>query len=99
MEYLNCSSPNLTDSFHFSVYLHSLQSQVYRSQPDLVSAVYDTTASTLAVDYSYGQYPNQTDASQNYSQYHYPSDYPTESTWIAPEQRKNTIFVRLPCSH
>ncbi|KAM6975820.1 protein transport protein Sec16A isoform 2-T2 [Tautogolabrus adspersus] len=64
----------------------SQQSQVYRSQPDLVSAVYDTTASTLAADYSYGQYPNQTDASQNYSQYLYPSEYPTESTWIAPEQ-------------
>ncbi|XP_035804927.2 protein transport protein Sec16A isoform X3 [Amphiprion ocellaris] len=64
----------------------SQQSQVYRSQPDLVSAVYDTTSSTLAVDYSYGQYPNQTDASQNYSQYLYPSEYPAESTWIAPEQ-------------
>ncbi|XP_020508998.1 protein transport protein Sec16A isoform X4 [Labrus bergylta] len=64
----------------------SQQSQVYRSQPDLVSAVYDTTASTLAADYSYVQYPNQTDASQNYSQYLYPSEYPTESTWIAPEQ-------------
>nr|XP_046230540.1 protein transport protein Sec16A isoform X4 [Scatophagus argus] len=60
----------------------SQQSQVYRSQPDLVSAVYDTTSSTLAVDYSYVQYPNQTDASQNYSQYLYPS----ESTWNAPEQ-------------
>uniref|UniRef100_A0AAQ5YC68 Protein transport protein sec16 n=1 Tax=Amphiprion ocellaris TaxID=80972 RepID=A0AAQ5YC68_AMPOC len=43
-----------------------------------VSAVYDTTSSTLAVDYSYGQYPNQTDASQNYSQYLYPSEYPAE---------------------
>ncbi|XP_074545957.1 protein transport protein Sec16A isoform X3 [Halichoeres trimaculatus] len=64
----------------------SQQSQVYRSQPDLVSAVYDATSSTLAVDYSYGQYPNQTDATQNYSQYLYPSEYPTESTWIAPEQ-------------
>ncbi|XP_008281003.1 protein transport protein Sec16A isoform X2 [Stegastes partitus] len=64
----------------------SQQSQVYRSQPDLVSAVYDNTSSTLAVDYSYGQYPNQTDASQNYSQYLYPSEYPAESTWIAPEQ-------------
>ncbi|XP_022054257.2 LOW QUALITY PROTEIN: protein transport protein Sec16A [Acanthochromis polyacanthus] len=65
----------------------SQQSQVYRSQPDLVSAVYDTTSSTLAVDYSYVQYPNQTDASQNYSsQYLYPSEYPTETTWIAPEQ-------------
>lgn len=66
------------------VFLPTLQSQVYRSQPDLVSAVYDTTASTLAVDY-YGQYPNQTDASQNY--YLYPPDYTADSTWIAPEQR------------
>ncbi|XP_007571579.1 protein transport protein Sec16A isoform X4 [Poecilia formosa] len=64
----------------------SQQSQVYRSQPDLVSAVYDTTQSTLPVDYSYGQYPNQTDATQNYSQYMYPSEYTTDSTWIAPEQ-------------
>ncbi|XP_042074687.1 protein transport protein Sec16A isoform X3 [Haplochromis burtoni] len=63
----------------------SQQSQVYRSQPDLVSAAYDNTSSTLAVDYSYGQYPDQTDASHNYSQY-YPSGYTTESTWIAPEQ-------------
>ncbi|XP_077593127.1 protein transport protein Sec16A [Stigmatopora nigra] len=64
----------------------SQQSQVYRSQPDLVSAVYDATSSTLAVDYSYGQYPNQTDASQNYGQYIYPSEYTADSTWIAPEQ-------------
>ncbi|XP_040013907.1 protein transport protein Sec16A isoform X4 [Xiphias gladius] len=64
----------------------SQQSQVYRSQPDLVSAVYDTTASTLAVDYSYGQYPNPADASQNYSQYLYPSEYTADSTWITPEQ-------------
>ncbi|XP_034459126.1 protein transport protein Sec16A isoform X1 [Hippoglossus hippoglossus] len=64
----------------------SQQSQVYRSQPDLVSAVYDTTASTLAVDYSYAQYPNQTDATQNYSQYLYPSEYTADSTWISPEQ-------------
>uniref|UniRef100_A0A671XJ51 Protein transport protein sec16 n=1 Tax=Sparus aurata TaxID=8175 RepID=A0A671XJ51_SPAAU len=45
----------------------SQQSQVYRSQPDLVSAVYDNTSSTLAVDYSYGQYPNPADASHNYT--------------------------------
>ncbi|XP_068608717.1 protein transport protein Sec16A [Brachionichthys hirsutus] len=64
----------------------SQQSQVYRSQPDLVSAVYDATSSTLAADYSYGQYPNQPDASQNYGQYLYPSEYTAESTWIAPEQ-------------
>ncbi|XP_040929109.1 protein transport protein Sec16A isoform X2 [Betta splendens] len=63
----------------------SQQSQVYRSQPDLVSA-YDNTASTLAVDYSYGQYPNTTDAMQNYSQYLYPSEYPTESTRVVPDQ-------------
>ncbi|KAG7241191.1 hypothetical protein INR49_025934 [Caranx melampygus] len=65
----------------------SQQSQAYRSQPDLVSAVYDTTSSTLAVDYSYSsQYPNPGDATQNYSQYMYPSEYPADSTWIAPEQ-------------
>ncbi|XP_029371651.1 protein transport protein Sec16A isoform X2 [Echeneis naucrates] len=64
----------------------SQQSQAYRSQPDLVSADYDTTASTLAVDYSYGQYPNTADVSQNYSQYIYPSEYTADSTWIAPEQ-------------
>uniref|UniRef100_A0A665W551 Protein transport protein sec16 n=1 Tax=Echeneis naucrates TaxID=173247 RepID=A0A665W551_ECHNA len=66
----------------------SQQSQAYRSQPDLVSADYDTTASTLAVDYSYGQYPNTADVSQNYSQYIYPSEYTADSTWIAPEQRR-----------
>uniref|UniRef100_A0A4W6C0X1 Protein transport protein sec16 n=1 Tax=Lates calcarifer TaxID=8187 RepID=A0A4W6C0X1_LATCA len=53
----------------------SQQSQVYRSQPDLVSAVYDTTVSTQPVDYSY-----------NYSRYLYPSEYTADSTWIAPEQ-------------
>uniref|UniRef100_A0A8C6KU64 Protein transport protein sec16 n=1 Tax=Nothobranchius furzeri TaxID=105023 RepID=A0A8C6KU64_NOTFU len=64
----------------------SQQSQVYRSQPDLVSAVYDTTQSTMPVDYSYGQYPNQVDASQNYSQYTYPPEYSVDNTWVAPEQ-------------
>lgn len=74
----------------FSVCLPTLQSQVYRSQPDL-TAVYDNTSSTLAVDYSYGQYPNPADASHNYSQY----PYPTESTWIAPEQRNCSIQLNL----
>ncbi|KAK9532562.1 hypothetical protein VZT92_009940 [Zoarces viviparus] len=64
----------------------SQQSQVYRSQPDLVSAAYDATSSTLAVDYSYGQYPDQPDATQNYGQYLYPSEYTADSTWISPEQ-------------
>uniref|UniRef100_A0A3Q2T060 Protein transport protein sec16 n=1 Tax=Fundulus heteroclitus TaxID=8078 RepID=A0A3Q2T060_FUNHE len=63
----------------------SQQSQVYRSQPDL-SAVYDATQSTLPVDYSYAQYPNQADASQTYSQYMYPSEYTADSTCFAPEQ-------------
>ncbi|XP_037401728.1 protein transport protein Sec16A isoform X2 [Pygocentrus nattereri] len=58
----------------------SQQSQVYRSQPDLVAASYDATATTLPVDYSYGQFPDQTDA-QGYSQYN-----AAESTWTAPEQ-------------
>uniref|UniRef100_A0A8B9HMW4 Protein transport protein sec16 n=1 Tax=Astyanax mexicanus TaxID=7994 RepID=A0A8B9HMW4_ASTMX len=57
-----------------------LNVQVYRSQPDLVAASYDATASTLPVDYSYGQYPGPTDT-QNYSQYN-----ATDTTWTAPEQ-------------
>lgn len=80
-----------------SVCLPTLQSQVYRSQPDLVSAVYDATSSTLAVDYSYGQYPNQNDVSQNY--YAYPSEYTADSTWIAPEQRKLNMFLHLAASN
>ncbi|MEQ2277367.1 hypothetical protein XENORESO_001534, partial [Xenotaenia resolanae] len=89
-------SEQSTHSVHSSTSHHSRrssfssrsqQSQVYRSQPDLVSAVYDTTQSTLPVDCSYGQYPNQADASQNYNQYPmYPSEYTSDSTWIAPEQ-------------
>ncbi|XP_066501551.1 protein transport protein Sec16A isoform X2 [Hoplias malabaricus] len=57
----------------------SQQSQVYQSQPDLVAS-YDLTASTLPVDYSYAQYPDQTDT-QNNSIYNI-----TENTWTAPEQ-------------
>lgn len=60
----------------------SLQSQVYRSQTDLVAAGYDATATTLPVDYSYGQFPKQTDT-LDYSQYD-----ATNSTWTAPEQGK-----------
>uniref|UniRef100_A0AAY4A4P3 Protein transport protein Sec16A n=1 Tax=Denticeps clupeoides TaxID=299321 RepID=A0AAY4A4P3_9TELE len=37
----------------------SQQSQVYRSQPDLVAAAYDPTASTMPLDYTYRQYPEQ----------------------------------------
>uniref|UniRef100_A0AAY5EL75 Protein transport protein sec16 n=1 Tax=Electrophorus electricus TaxID=8005 RepID=A0AAY5EL75_ELEEL len=55
----------------------SQQSQVYRSQPDLVAAGYD---STVPVDYSYGQYPDQSNT-HNYSQYN-----ATDTTWTAPEQ-------------
>ncbi|XP_072518719.1 protein transport protein Sec16A isoform X2 [Salminus brasiliensis] len=58
----------------------SQQSQVYRSQPDLVAASYEATATTLPVDYSYGQFPDQTDT-QTYNQYN-----ATETTWTAPEQ-------------
>ena len=62
------------------------QSQVYRSQPDLTA--YDTTAPIRGDPYR--QYAEQTDNSQNYTQYTYPADYSTtESTWIAPEQRKD----------
>lgn len=70
----------------------TVQSQVYTSQPDLVSAAaYDPTVSTLPADYSYMQYPDQTDATQNYSQYAYPSEYTADSTWVTPEQREDTI--------
>ncbi|CAL8318261.1 unnamed protein product [Lota lota] len=69
-------------SRHSASSVRSQQSQVYRSQPDLVSAVYDTT-STIRND-PYGQYQDQTDASQ--TQYTYSADYNTESTWITPEQ-------------
>ncbi|KAI4904672.1 hypothetical protein NFI96_015770, partial [Prochilodus magdalenae] len=73
-------SVHSTHSRRSSFSSRSQQSQVYRSQPDLVAAGYDATATTLPVDYSYGQFPDQTDA-QNYSQYN-----PTETTWTAPEQ-------------
>uniref|UniRef100_A0A4W5PZX0 Protein transport protein sec16 n=1 Tax=Hucho hucho TaxID=62062 RepID=A0A4W5PZX0_9TELE len=57
----------------------SQQSEVYRSQPDL-TAVYDPTVSTLPVDYSYGQYPEQTDPGQSFSQYPYTSAPPRPVT-------------------
>ncbi|XDV38236.1 hypothetical protein PO909_007686 [Leuciscus waleckii] len=60
----------------------SQQSQVYRSQPDLVSAAYDTTGTTLPVDYTYSQYPNPSDTA-NYSQIPYNS---ADNTWTATEQ-------------
>uniref|UniRef100_A0A674E1I3 Protein transport protein sec16 n=1 Tax=Salmo trutta TaxID=8032 RepID=A0A674E1I3_SALTR len=64
----------------------SQQSEVYRSQPDL-TAVYDPTVSTLPVDYSYGQYPEQTDPGQSFSQYPYTSGYQADdSTWVVAEQ-------------
>ncbi|XP_030622990.1 protein transport protein Sec16A isoform X2 [Chanos chanos] len=60
----------------------SQQSQVYRSQTDLVTAGYDTTGTTLPVDYSYSQYPQAQDT-HNYSQLPYPS---ADTTWTSPEQ-------------
>uniref|UniRef100_A0A8C7KYK4 Protein transport protein sec16 n=1 Tax=Oncorhynchus kisutch TaxID=8019 RepID=A0A8C7KYK4_ONCKI len=57
----------------------SQQSEVYRSQPDL-TAVYDPTVSTLPVDYSYGQYPEQMDPGQSFSQYPYTSAPPRPVT-------------------
>ncbi|XP_071207684.1 protein transport protein Sec16A isoform X4 [Salvelinus alpinus] len=64
----------------------SQQSEVYRSQPDL-TAVYDPAVSTLPVDYSYGQYPEQTDPGQSFSQYPYTSGYQADdSTWVVAEQ-------------
>ncbi|XP_078811625.1 protein transport protein Sec16A isoform X4 [Oryzias latipes] len=59
----------------------SQQSQIYRSQPDLTVDVCDNTS--MAVNYSYAQYPDQTDATQKYL---YSSDYTTDGSWIAPKQ-------------
>lgn len=70
-----------------------LQSQVYRSQTDLVSAAYDTTGTTLPADYTYSQYPNPSDTA-NYSQIPYNS---ADNTWTAPEQRK--YYTQTQSSH
>lgn len=43
---------------------------------------------SMAVNYSYAQYPDQTDATQKYL---YSSDYTTDGSWIAPKQRKYMI--------
>uniref|UniRef100_A0A8C1TYJ9 Protein transport protein sec16 n=1 Tax=Cyprinus carpio TaxID=7962 RepID=A0A8C1TYJ9_CYPCA len=59
----------------------SQQSQVYRSQPDLVNAAYDATGMTFPADYTYSQYPNPSDT-VDYSQI----PYSTDNTWTAPEQ-------------
>lgn len=74
-----------------------IQSQVYRSQPDLVSAAYDATGTTLPADYTYSQYPNPSDT-VDYSQI----PYSTDNTWTAQEQRKyytqstmSTIMLHL----
>jgi hypothetical protein len=71
---------------------------VYRSQPDL-TAVYDPTVSTLPVDYSYGQYPEQMDPGQSFSQYPYTSGYQADnSTWVVAEQRKNIVTGNIHLS-
>lgn len=74
-----------------------VQSQVYRSQPDLVNAAYDATGMTFPADYTYSQYPNPSDT-VDYSQI----PYSTDNTWTAPEQRKyytqstmSTIMLHL----
>uniref|UniRef100_A0A8C1L022 Protein transport protein sec16 n=1 Tax=Cyprinus carpio TaxID=7962 RepID=A0A8C1L022_CYPCA len=64
-----------------SEHSRSQQSQVYRSQPDLVNAAYDATGMTFPADYTYSQYPNPSDT-VDYSQI----PYSTDNTWTAPEQ-------------
>ncbi|XP_023663663.1 protein transport protein Sec16A isoform X3 [Paramormyrops kingsleyae] len=61
----------------------SQPSQLYRSQQDLVSAAYEPPgqATNLSVDFSYGQYPDSTDAG-----YQYPAGYTAEGGWPAVEQ-------------
>uniref|UniRef100_A0A8C1B6R9 Protein transport protein sec16 n=1 Tax=Cyprinus carpio carpio TaxID=630221 RepID=A0A8C1B6R9_CYPCA len=74
-------SVHSSQSQHSGFSSRSQQSQVYRSQPDLVSAAYDTTGTTLPADYTYSQYPNPSD-NADYSQI----PYSTDNTWTAPEQ-------------
>lgn len=62
---------------------------MYRSQTDLVAAGYEATSTTLPVDYSYGQFPEQTDT-LNYTQYD-----ATNSTWAATEQGNYIIHHLL----
>ncbi|XP_068174172.1 protein transport protein Sec16A-like isoform X2 [Antennarius striatus] len=69
----------------------SQQSQDYRRQPEVVSAVYDNHSSTLAVNNSYGQpKQNQPHAPQNYCQYLYPSEHTADSTCIVTQQHKSS---------
>ncbi|KAI1904768.1 hypothetical protein AGOR_G00009090 [Albula goreensis] len=66
----------------------SQQSQVYRSQPDLVSAGYEPPGQTssLMVDYSYGQYPDNVDRNQSFADYTYTRGYSSENAWPAVDQ-------------
>ncbi|XP_048876295.1 LOW QUALITY PROTEIN: protein transport protein Sec16A [Brienomyrus brachyistius] len=61
----------------------SQQSQLYRSQQDLVSATYEPPgqAPTLSMDFSYGQYPDSTDGPTST-----PAGYTAEGGWPAVEQ-------------
>ncbi|XP_046723502.1 protein transport protein Sec16A isoform X2 [Silurus meridionalis] len=80
LERRSVHSERSTHSRRSSFSSRSQQSQVYRSQPDLVAASYEATATTMPADYSYSQFPEQTDT-LNYSQYN-----AENSTWAAPEQ-------------
>ncbi|MBN3322407.1 SC16A protein, partial [Atractosteus spatula] len=66
----------------------SQQSQVYRSQQDLVGGSYDQAGqpTSLQADYSYRQYPDAVDGSQGYPDYQYSAGYQVESGWPAVEQ-------------
>ncbi|KAJ8339052.1 hypothetical protein SKAU_G00358380 [Synaphobranchus kaupii] len=66
----------------------SQQSQVYRSQPDLVSAGYEPPGQTssLMVDYSYGPYSDNVDRNQTFSDYQYPGAYSSANAWPAVDQ-------------
>lgn len=79
-----CSPLQVTRTSHLSV----PQSQVYRSQPDLVSAGYEPPGQTssLMVDYSYGPYSDNVDRNQTFTDYQYPGGYSSESAWPAAEQ-------------
>ncbi|XP_039619795.1 protein transport protein Sec16A isoform X5 [Polypterus senegalus] len=66
----------------------SQQSQVYRSQPDLVATGYDVSGQPVSgpTNYSYSHYHDNVDGHQGFSEYPYQPGYVPDSTWPSVEQ-------------
>ncbi|XP_028666035.1 protein transport protein Sec16A isoform X3 [Erpetoichthys calabaricus] len=66
----------------------SQQSQVYRSQPDLVATGYDISGQPVSgpTNYSYSHYHDNVDGHQGFSEYPYQPGYVPDSTWPSVEQ-------------